>query len=601
MTPRAGSAFAVCMGFVLVFGWLAVGLGADATWDTRNYHVYNPHALLAGRLQLDLAPAQMQTYFNPAIDLPVHWLQARLSPRQVAFAVGGFQALCAALVFLIARTVLAGPGVLVPALLAALGAASVAFVAQLGTSAGDSSSAVFVLAALALLCRGVAAGPQRPVFPVSCVWIGIAMGLGAGLKLTNAPFAVAMGLVLLAVAGGRLRHRLLAVACYTLGAAASFALATGWWFWQLWQAFGNPLFPQFNSIFGSALASATSVIDTRWGPVNLLERLGWPLWMSLRPHRIHDSPMYNALWAPAYAVVISWGGSLLWRWLRRARPGPAAAPLPGAPGPQRAFTALALFVAASYLVWLKVFSIGRYMIAIELLLPLLLVGCLCRWLSSARALAVTVGLALASLGLGVVQSNFGLRAAWGEQAMRVEVPPIESPATASVLVAAGDEPIAWIFPRFPAEVAILRVSGNFPRSAAFDQKVARTVADRRGPVYVVAQAATPWHAVRLAQIDHQLAALPAPACRWAGWLMARMLQYRGFDVALDGRGTCAARTALDLQAVEATNEVLQTRADAQLRAVGLRLVPGSCRVHAAAIGRMELPYQFCAAAAEHTP
>ena len=50
---------------VVAAGARSIGLGKDVNWDLRNYHWYNAWALLNGRLGWDLAPAQLQTYYNP--------------------------------------------------------------------------------------------------------------------------------------------------------------------------------------------------------------------------------------------------------------------------------------------------------------------------------------------------------------------------------------------------------------------------------------------------------------------------------------------------------------------------------------------------------
>src|SRR6185312_12939062 len=56
--------------------WLSVAvlsaaalLGPDATWDTRNYHIYNAFAFLNKPYGTDIAPAHMQTWFPPTQDL----------------------------------------------------------------------------------------------------------------------------------------------------------------------------------------------------------------------------------------------------------------------------------------------------------------------------------------------------------------------------------------------------------------------------------------------------------------------------------------------------------------------------------------------------
>jgi hypothetical protein len=52
---------------VIALGAAAVALGQDTNWDLRNYHLYNGYAALTGRLDRDIAPAQIQTYLNPTL------------------------------------------------------------------------------------------------------------------------------------------------------------------------------------------------------------------------------------------------------------------------------------------------------------------------------------------------------------------------------------------------------------------------------------------------------------------------------------------------------------------------------------------------------
>src|SRR5437667_7075552 len=76
----------------LIASMLAAGaisaflLRQDANWDLRNYHFYNAWAYLHGRLGWDLAPAQLQTFLNPLLDLPFYWMVAAdWPPRVIAF------------------------------------------------------------------------------------------------------------------------------------------------------------------------------------------------------------------------------------------------------------------------------------------------------------------------------------------------------------------------------------------------------------------------------------------------------------------------------------------------------------------------------------
>ena len=109
---------------ILLAGCLTAGAGAlllgfALDWDLLNYHLYNPHALLHGRHAVDLAPAQMQTFLNPAMHLPTYLLFQH-----------GYSAAAVSLTGLIQ-----GSQLLV---VAALGPGGPVFLNQLGSSQGDT-------------------------------------------------------------------------------------------------------------------------------------------------------------------------------------------------------------------------------------------------------------------------------------------------------------------------------------------------------------------------------------------------------------------------------------------------------------------------------
>jgi len=65
---------------VIGFATFSLILGQDANWDIRNYHYYNAYALFNNRLAYDIAPAQLQTFFNPALDLLPYLLIQNFPP-----------------------------------------------------------------------------------------------------------------------------------------------------------------------------------------------------------------------------------------------------------------------------------------------------------------------------------------------------------------------------------------------------------------------------------------------------------------------------------------------------------------------------------------
>lgn len=162
-------------------------------------------------------------------------------------------------------------------------------------------------------------------------------GSGGALRLTSALYALALVPALMCD-GARLRARLLALGIVIVVAGGVFVLVAEPWYWQVWQHLGNPLFPQFNGLFKSPLAAPVSIADTRWLPRNLGEHLLWPLLFTLKPQRIGDLGLVQALWALLYALVLivaaravlrcrvaglpglGWTARPLWCWCSWPRP-----------------------------------------------------------------------------------------------------------------------------------------------------------------------------------------------------------------------------------------------------------------------------------------
>ena len=68
-TTSHGAGLVVFGLFAVAFCGLAILRGPDASWDLRNYHIYNAYAVLNHRFGYDLFPAQLQTFHAPMLDL----------------------------------------------------------------------------------------------------------------------------------------------------------------------------------------------------------------------------------------------------------------------------------------------------------------------------------------------------------------------------------------------------------------------------------------------------------------------------------------------------------------------------------------------------
>lgn len=471
-SPRVLAAFAIAL--PIFFGLLSVYHGQDDNWDLRNYHRYNPYALVHGKIGVDLAPAQWQSYFNPALDM-VYYVLGKLMPAPlVGFAMGALHGLNLLMVLALARHLLAAvaqPGWRLPLLLTLAACCSPGFLSELGNTMGDNMAALPVLAALLLLVAQWQRLLRPGALPV-LVGAGLLVGAATGLKLTNAMYALSMCLALLTLAApwpARLRTAVV----FGLAVLAGLAATGGFWFYKMWAVFGNPLFPQFNGVFQGALAAPVGVGDTSWIPKGAVEKLLWPFIITLHPSRTIEVPLSQLIWPMLYLLFAALG---LVR-LRAAIHGTATA-LPG----QVRF-AMAFFVL-SYLVWLNLFGIYRYLVPLELVAPLMV------WLVAMALLPVPVARGVAGVGLLLAAvsifpvSSWG-HAPWQRQSFRADVPVIAQPEQSIVFTVHGDPPMGWIVPFFPKELAFVALGSGFPESRGYHERVVAMLAARRGPAYVM--------------------------------------------------------------------------------------------------------------------
>jgi hypothetical protein len=568
-----------CVSAVVLCGLWSMLRGQDANWDLRNYHLYNGYAALHGRLGVDLAAAQMQSYFNPALDIVQYALMTGLPAPLAAFVFGAWHGLLFALVAAIGWRVLADDprrAVRVP-LLALAGLFTGAFLSELGNTMADNTTAVPVLGAMALVLSAQARARDGQGAALRWLLAGVLIGLAVAFKLTNAVYAVALGLAALAD-GGHPRARVAGAAIMTVAALASFAVVGGPWFLRVWQQFGNPLFPQFNAWFQSPLALPVSVADTRWLPKDLREWLTWPLLLSLHPRRVSDVGLAQFGWGVLYLMALI---GIAWRLLRRV-PADTQRMLPAAR------TLLVYFVVA-YVLWQAIFSIHRYLVAIEVLLPLLLWWAWPRLLGPASLRLRVPVMVLLALYAWHGTGEWG-HAAWRRPAFAVEAPAMPAPRDSAVVLVGG-EPQAWRIPFLPPEAVYLSFASNFPASPAYVDAARRILAGRPQR-YAMLHATGDRDAERVARFNlwaRRFGLDTQPGCG-----VLRKVSRSGRRLLLDDSepGRCVLRPGrpVDLAAADAA---LREAAQAQLAPLGWQLDLESCQRLPARIGGDNFPYQWC--------
>ena len=470
--------------FPILSGFLSLSLGQDANWDLRNYHWYNAHAFLTGRLGLDVAPGQIATYYNPTLDLPFYLAARDLPARLVGFLLGAVQGLNLLLLFGLTRSLLAPLGKWRDAAALAVGLSGFFGAGQIGligTTFYDNVISLFVLGGVWLAAADMTAlldGRPLRAFTRAAL-AGFLVGCGAGLKQPTVVFAVGSCFAFLLMPTS-VRRRLFLSFFFGLGVLAGIALFSGHWMWYLWETYGNPLFPYFNHLFQSPWALPEAHRDDKFVPAGLWEALFFPFRWVADPLQVGEITFRDLRIPTAYAVLLATPFLLPWR---RAAGATITAPRIG-----RYLIATAIL---SYLAWLKLFSIYRYLIPLEMMAPLVIVAAIGLWPVPARIQGMLIAALLALVTVTAQPGSWG-RVAWTGNFVQIQAPPIPDPDRTLILMT-GFAPTSFLISGFPPQITFLRVQSYLVHpeqgNTGLNRHMAERIAAHRGDIFVLM---APW-------------------------------------------------------------------------------------------------------------
>jgi hypothetical protein len=434
----------------VIAGWaiFVVSRGEDRAWDFRNYHWYIPYAFLHGRMNFDVAVAHQATFYNPFLDIPFYWLATHLHAWIALGILGAVQGANVVPLYLMTRSIVRiEQRVLASVALSLLAMTGSLTLYLAGTTYYDNVMSVFVLSGLALLVV------NRDRLREGSLWSGASIALVAGflvgsavgLKLPEAPFALGFAAAL-AVLPGDWKHRTSRLLGGGLGGVIGVALFAGFWFVKMGHLTGNPLFPYFNQFFHSPLALTASYRDVRFIPTHLKTEILFPLLFSIDWGVADDLPFHDVRVGVAYVLVIA---ALVTALFVRGRRERFVAP--------DAAWAIIAFVAVSYIVWLKIFGIYRYILLLEIMAPLVIAVAIDLLPLSARTRFSAIGVVLLGV-LVLTHADLPERAPVGDPYIQVTLPPIARPDRTMVLMT-GETPMGFLAPSFPPQIPILRIDG----------------------------------------------------------------------------------------------------------------------------------------------
>ena len=462
-----------CVGIAI---FLSVWRGQDANWDLRNYHYYNPYSWVNNRASIDIAPAQLQSFHSPFADLPYYCMAKAGLPSWLVSAILALPA-AMALFFLalISKRLLpcARQNIYLVAviLIAATGASGGPLI---GTTMSEWHMVALFLCAIWLILKSsvrenVSALGGTNLWSVLCA--GFLGGLAVGLKLTAGTYAIGLAVLVFSLPAGLLA-RFKRLAALGFGGAIGATISYGPWGYELWNRFGNPLFPYFNDIFQSPWAEPLRFADNRYIADSLWKFIATP-WLIMKENASFVSEMPFRDWRLGLGLpAMLW---LAWR-----------SPIGSI---RQIWRVLLLMFLAIYCVWIIFFGHFRYVSLLELIAAIAIVSFFANCaiiLQTSRIRNVTLLLMLVILIGSTKWPSWG-RVGHGEIAVEARMPNLPN---GSMVVIASLEPLAYIVPSLPPDVPVISVANNFMNPAwganfKLHSMAAQRVAQHSGPLFAL--------------------------------------------------------------------------------------------------------------------
>lgn len=474
-----------------LFGILSVILGQDANWDLKNYHYYNPYSFLNGRMDFDVLPSQVANFYNPLFYIPYYHAINILPPKGVGFLIGWIQGFNFPLILAIARHTINNTDsgsiwkkeilCFCAAVIGMLGAGNIA---ELGTMFSDNILSLLILSSLlfVLYCMKhfFSANWQAKIGIV--IFAGFLAGAAAGFKQPAAIFAVGICASFFMINISFLQRFFLSF-FYGTGVLAGLALTGGFWLYEMWVRFKNPLFPYFNLFFLSPMATIGDYRDLRFIPGTIGEVLMSPFFFGLAPYELCEVP-FRDFRIPVLYVL------LLFLLVYRLSGFYPSTTQNHSDRPEIFYKARLRFFFASviifYLVWIKLFGIFRYALVIELLAPLAIWLVLEKLINNkGKYLAATTVYVVILITL--IPADFG-RVQWGDDFFGADIPEVNNPEDAIVIMT-GKNPTSYLVPLFNEKIRFVRIQSYFtsPTSTpnGFDLLMKDIISAHTGQIYVL--------------------------------------------------------------------------------------------------------------------
>jgi hypothetical protein len=245
--------------FVGVFAWLAfisipLSLGEiGISWDALNHQIYLGWTAGHSRFDLDFLAASYQSYQFPYLYWPFYKLSASgLSGEWSGAVLATLSWLAVPPVWMIAWTCMPGSqwfDACMRLLAVVLAFMSVLVLSLFDSTSNDLLAAIPFVWAFAWALAALGSDQPRKLSARNAVLLsGFLAGVSVACKLSNGPLAILLPGVWM-LSAPTFKTKVLNSVLGGITTVAGFVLAYGYWGWQLWIHFGNPIYPFYDQWF----------------------------------------------------------------------------------------------------------------------------------------------------------------------------------------------------------------------------------------------------------------------------------------------------------------------------------------------------------------
>lgn len=330
--------------------YVQVNLGMDGFWDTMNYHYYIGWAFSEYRtFQFD-SIASYHSYLNPLLDF-INYSLFSFHPylgalfHSLIYAVSSCVLCLLALRCFPVDTFKRKEVYYLCFMSLCIGMTGTMGVSLFGSFTNEHQVSLLVLIALLLSVNYI----QAPS-PFHFCLIAIFLGGGLGFKLTIAPYLIACTLALFLITG----VSIIRLFYFALSGLLGFLIVDGYFLFQrLWET-GNPVFPMANNVFNSKFYQST------WFSFGSVTNLSIQDYLTLPVQWLYSGLFSEAGTSRDPRLLLGFIGCFI----------VLIAGIKGRATKQEMF--LVLFFCISWLSWILLFRVWRYLIVLEYLSGILI-------------------------------------------------------------------------------------------------------------------------------------------------------------------------------------------------------------------------------------